>query len=158
MQLNGTKESYALLQISANPPPIDAFAGLGTHALAFAGEVELSPTFDMVKDLKEDLDDIDFPFSWDLDIIVGPKWRSVKQAAPLVAVTNVHSGNADADDHFEFACNFRNPKWSVQNLAGHERIVLHVTITQAGEYLLLYRLQYTVTATGNLRDAAGLVP
>jgi hypothetical protein len=100
---------------------------------------------------------VDDPLSFDLDIIVGPKWREVKQAAPLVAVTNAYSGNADEDDHFQFSCNFRNPKWSMQNL-GHERIVLHVTVTQSGEYALLYRLQYTVTATGDLSNPAALVP
>ena len=120
MELNGQNESYALLPISANPPPIKAFAGLGPHALTFAGEVGLLSTLDEVADLQAALDDTDDPFSWDLDIIVGPEWRSVKTTAPLVAVTDVHSSNADSDDNFQFAVSFRSSKWSVQNLGGQE--------------------------------------
>ena len=80
----------------------------------------LLSTLDEVADLQAALDDTDDPFSWDLDIIVGPEWRSVKTAAPLVAVTDVHSSNADSDDNFQFAVSFRSSKWSVQNLGGQE--------------------------------------
>ena len=96
--------------------------------------------------------------SLEVDIVVGPKWREVKQAAPLTVVTNALATNADLDDQFQFACNFRNPKWSVIDLGGHERIVLHVTITLAGEYVILYRLQYSVTATGDLSNPAAFIP
>src|SRR5688572_10803254 len=135
VELNGDKESFALLQIHANPPPIEAFSGLGLHAIAFSGEVDLAPTWDTIEGLQKAADDIDDSVSLEVDIVVGPKWREVKQAAPLTVVTNALATNADTDDQFQFACNFRNPKWSVKDLGGHERIVLHVTITQAGEYV-----------------------
>lgn len=158
MELHGQKESYALLQINAAPPPIEAFAGLGLHAIVFSGEVDLSPIFEPIDGLQKAADDIDDSVSLDVDIIVGPKWRDVKQAAPLAVVSNALAPSADTDDQFQFACNFRTPKWSVQDLGGHERIVLHVTITLAGEYVLLYRLQYTVTATGDLSNPEAFVP
>src|SRR4249920_2407968 len=140
MQLNGQNESYALLQISAAPPPIPAFAGLGTHALAFAGEVDLMGEWEAINQLKEALDDQDDPFTWDLDITVGPDWRSVKTVAPLVVVTDVFSDGTDADDKFEVGVQFRSPKWTVEGVSGHEKIVLHVSIIQAGEELDVRRL------------------
>ena len=158
VELNGEKESFALLQIHANPPPIEAFGGLGLHAIAFSGEVDLGPTWDTIDGLQKAADAIDDSVSLEVDIVVGPKWREVKQAAPLTVVTNALATNADSDDQFQFACNFRNPKWSVIDLGGHERIVLHVTITLAGEYVILYRLQYSVTATGDLSNPAAFIP
>jgi hypothetical protein len=160
MKLKGHNESYALLPISANPPPIEAFAGLGAHAIAFSGEVSLQgqDVVDLIKQLKNSLDDEDDAFTWDLDIVVGPRWRSVKTAAPMAAVTNVFTTGADEDDTFQFAVSFRDPKWTIADLGGEEKIVLHVTIKQAGESLRVLRLGYCVTATGDLRNPAGLVP
>jgi hypothetical protein len=86
MEANGENESYALLQILAAPP----FDGLGNHAIAFAGEVDISSVTSVgvaVANLRNNLDDEDVQFSWDLDIIVGPEWRQVKTVAPLVVVT-----------------------------------------------------------------------
>ena len=91
MQLNGQNESYALLPLYAAPPPVPAFLGLGMHALTFAGEVYLESTHDAVKQLKENLDDADDVFTWDLDITVGPPWREVRTVAPLVVITDVYS-------------------------------------------------------------------
>jgi hypothetical protein len=51
MELHGQKESYALLQINAAPPPIEAFAGLGLHAIDFSGEVDLSAIFEPIDGL-----------------------------------------------------------------------------------------------------------
>jgi hypothetical protein len=158
MQLNGQNESYALLPINAEPPPAPAFAGLGAHALTFAGEVYLESTYDAVKQLKENLDDADDAFTWDLDITVGPPWREVRTVAPLIVITDVWSNGTDSDDEFESGIRFRNPKWTVEGVSGQEKIVLHVTIEQAGEKLQILRLGYTVTATGYLRNPAALVP
>src|SRR6476620_12176217 len=91
MQLNGQNESYALLPLYAAPPPVPAFLGLGMHALTFAGEVYLESTHNAVKQLKENLDDADDVFTWDLDITVGPPWREVRTVAPLVVITDVYS-------------------------------------------------------------------
>jgi hypothetical protein len=158
MQLNGQNESYALLPISAAPPPIKAFAGLGTHALAFAGEVDITLVHKKIQQLKEALDDEDDPFAWDLDITVGPDWRSVRTAAPLVVVTDFLSVSPDEDNRLEVGVKFRSPKWTVEKVTGHEKIVLHVSVQQAGEDLDILRLGYSVTATGDLRNAAALVP
>ena len=76
MQLNGQNESYALLPLYAAPPPVPAFLGLGMHALTFAGEVYLESTHNAVKQLKENLDDADDVFTWDLDITVGQIGRA----------------------------------------------------------------------------------
>ena len=157
MQLNGQNESYALLPIYAAPPPVPAFAGLGMHALTFAGEVDLMSTNAAVKQLKENLDDEDDILTWDLDITVGPPWREVRTVAPLVVITDVFSTGTDTDDAFESGVRFRSPKWTVEGVSGQEKIVLHVSIEQAGEKLQILRLGYTVTATGDLRPDA-LVP
>ena len=114
--------------------------------------------WEAINQLKEALDDQDDPFTWDLDITVGPDWRSVKTVAPLVVVTDVFSDGTDADDKFEVGVKFRSPKWTVEGVSGHEKIVLHVSIIQAGEELDVRRLAYSVTATGDLRNAAALVP
>jgi hypothetical protein len=158
MQLNGQNESYALLPIYAAPPPVPAFAGLGSHALTFAGEVDLASLQDAIKQLKENLDDADDVLTWDLDITVGPDWREVRTAAPLVVVTDVFSTSTDSDDRFESGVVFRSPKWTVEGVSGHEKIVLHVSVLQAGEDLMMLRLGYSVTATGYLRNPAALVP
>jgi hypothetical protein len=158
MQLNGQNESYALLPINAEPPPVPAFAGLGAHALTFAGEVDLVSLMDAINQLKDNLDDADNILTWDLDITVGPPWREVRTVAPLVVITDTFSTGTDSDDEFESAIRFRNPKWTVEGVSGQEKIVLHVSIMQAGEKLKILRLGYTVTATGYLRNPAALVP
>ena len=158
MQLNGQNKSYALLPLYAAPPPVPAFLGLGMHALTFAGEVYLESTHNAVKQLKENLDDADDVFTWDLDITVGPPWREVRTVAPLVVITDVYSNGTDSDDQFESGIRFRNPKWTVEGVSGQEKIVLHVSIEQAGEKLQILRLGYTVTATGDLRHPDALVP
>jgi len=97
-------------------------------------------------------------FIVDLDITVGPDWRQVRTVAPLVVVTDVYSSGTDEDDYFECGVHFRAPKWTVEGVLGAQKIVLHVSIKQAGEKLYIYRLGYSVTATGDLRDAASFVP
>jgi hypothetical protein len=115
-------------------------------------------TFDAVKQLKENLDDADDAFTWDLDITVGPLWRAVRTVAPLAVITDVFSTGTDSDDVFKTGILFRNPKWTVEGVSGQEKIVLHVSIEQAGEKLEILRLGYTVTATGDLRHPDALVP
>jgi hypothetical protein len=46
---------------------------------------------------------------------------------------------------------FTSPKWTVEGVSGHEKIVLHVSVLQAGEDLMMLRLGYSVTAAGYLR-------
>ena len=118
----------------------------------------MSSTHNAVKQLKENLDDADDVFTWDLDITVGPPWREVRTVAPLVVITDVYSNGTDSDDQFESGIRFRNPKWTVEGVSGQEKIVLHVSIEQAGEKLQILRLGYTVTATGDLRHPDALVP
>jgi hypothetical protein len=105
----------------------------------------------------DDLEDADQQFTWELDITVGPKWRSVKQVAPLVVVEDVYTWNTDEDDEFESGVEFRSPKWSVP-ATEPKRIVLHVRVKQAGEHLRIHSLAYSVTATGDLRDPSAFIP
>ena len=159
VEMEGASESHAMLQLWSPPPnaPSELKLGkLGTHAVAFTGLVDLLATVctDEVEKKKAELDEgenssIDDPFTWDLDVTVGPDWRNVVQVAPLVVVTDVFSSNTDEDDKFQAGIEFRFPKWTVTpNLP--RRIVLHVTVKQAGEYLQIQRLSYSVTATGTL--------
>ena len=110
MQLNGQNELYALLPIYAAPPPVPAFAGLGSHALTFSGEVDLASLQDAIKQLKENLDDADDVLTWDLDVTVGPDWREVRTAAPLVVVTDVFSTGTDLDDDIRVGRRIQKPK------------------------------------------------
>ena len=144
----GKDHSYALLPISAAPPP--NITDAGSHAIAFAGEVYFSKKTSLeLRRMKDQSDDADNHLDWDLDFEVGPSWRSVKAVAPLVAATNVHSLSADEDDTFQFGVKFRNPAWSPQ-IGDPRRIILHVTVEQAGESLQILRLSYSATATGLL--------
>jgi hypothetical protein len=144
----GKDHSYALLPISAAPPP--NITGAGSHAIAFAGEVNFSTKILLeLRRMKDEMDDSDDHFDWDLDFEVGPSWRSVKAVAPLVAVTNVHSLSADEDDTFQFGVKFRNPAWSPQ-IGDPRRIILHVTVKQSGQGLSIQQLSYSATATGLL--------
>jgi hypothetical protein len=144
----GKDHSYALIPICADPPPNVTHAE--SHAIAFAGEVYFSKeTSREIKRMKDQSDDADNHLDWDLDFEVGPSWRSVKAVAPLVAVTNVHSFGADEDDTFQFGVKFRNPAWSPQ-VGDPRRIILHVTVEQAGARLQILRLSYSATATGSL--------
>ena len=88
MQLNGQNELYALLPLYAAPPPVPAFLGLGMHALHLLARSILKSTYEAIKQLKENLDDADNVFTWDLDITVGPPWREVRTVAPLVVITD----------------------------------------------------------------------
>ena len=159
VEIEGASESFAMLQVWSKPPnapPELKLEKLGTHAIVFTGLVDLLATVctDEVEKKKKKLDEgenssIDDPFTWDLDVTVGPDWREVVQVAPLIVVTDVFSSNADQDDKFQAGVEFRFPKWTVTpNFP--RRIVLHVTLKQAGEYLQLQRLSYSVTATGHL--------
>lgn len=144
----GRDHSYALLPISADPPP--NIADVGFHAIAFAGEVDFSSkTLLALRRMKDEMDDSDNQLVWDLDFEVGPSWRMVKAVAPLVAVTNVHSLSADEDDTFQFAVKFRDPPWSPQ-VGDPGRIILHVTVKQSGQGLSIQQLSYSGTATGTL--------
>jgi hypothetical protein len=92
---------------------VPAVVGLGSHALTFAGEVDLASLQDAIKQLKVNLEDADDVLTWDLDITVGPDWREVRTAAPLVVVTDVFSTSTDSDDRFESGVVFRsqNGQW-----------------------------------------------
>src|SRR5512134_91987 len=143
--LEGVQEEHALLQVWGVPPNVPPqlqapLQGLGAHAIVFTGTVDLldQAAVDEVEEKKKDLDegensDIDDPFTWDLDIVVGPKWTRVRQVAPLVVVTDVFSSNTDEDNNFQVGVEFRFPRWSVKPTPGDRRIVLHVRIKQAGE-------------------------
>ena len=156
-ELTGKSEAHALIQVWGTPPNAPAVAGnigasVGTHAVAFTGRAESDDDLEQeIWQKKEALDDPDSPFDWDLDITVGPKWRSVKQVAASVAVGRVWSDNADTDNMFEFNVKPRTPPWSVSATTTN-RIVLHVRVTQAGERVMLLSFLYTVTATGELED------
>jgi hypothetical protein len=144
----GKDHSYALLPISGDAAP--NIAGFDSHAIAFAGEVNFSKKILLeLRRMKDEMDDADDQLNWDLDFEVGPSWRSVKAAAPLVAVTNVHSLSADEDDTFQFGVKFRNPAWSPQ-IGDPRRIILHVTVKQSGQGLSIQQLSYSATATGVL--------
>jgi hypothetical protein len=154
VNINGLFESSALLQVwgvPPNAPPTANFSKLGTHAIAFSGVVDLQEKVctDEVSQKRANLNDVDDPFTWDLDITVGPDWRKIAQVAPLVVVTDIFSSNADGDDNFEAGVEFRAPPWTASTTTP-KRIVLHVTVRQAGEFLNIHRLNYTVTATGDL--------
>jgi len=154
VKVDGLFESNALLQVwgvPANAPSSAQFNKLGTHAVAFSGVVDLQvkACVDEITKKRAILKDPDAPFTWDLDITVGPTWRKIAQAAPLVAVTDIFSSNADDDDNFEAGVQFRSPPWTASKTTP-KKIVLHVTVRQAGEYLNLQRLNYTVTATGDM--------
>jgi hypothetical protein len=160
MEVTGESESFVLLQVwgvPANAPDLP-LGNLGTHALVFTGRADIvGLAGTSVKDMIDDLEDSDQPFTWDLDITVGPKWRSVKQVAPLVVVEDFYSWNIDEDDELEAAVEFRSPKWSVP-VTEPLRIVLHVRVKQAGEHLRIHSLAYNVTATGELRDVSDFIP
>lgn len=152
----GRDHSYALLPISAAPPP--NLAGLGSHAIAFAGEVVIpDDVAEFVRYTKDNMDDADSPIDWDLDIEVGPSFRILKSVAPFVSVTHVQSTNADSDDYFEFSVKFRNPAWSPQR-GDPRRIILHVAVRQMGEGMHIMRLSYSATATGLLPNPEQFVP
>jgi hypothetical protein len=159
LAVEGTNESHALLQVWGPTLGVPQYAGLGTHALAFSGEVDLAGAVQSaIQDIEDNSDDADDPVTLDLDIKVGPQWRKVRTVAPMVAVTDVYSYGSDADDLFQFAVRFRSPKWTEVTFGSGKWIVLHVSVVKAGEYLTLFRLGYSVTATGDLRNAFSLVP
>ena len=73
-----------------------------------------------------------------------------RSLAPLPApIRMMHSSRASYSEA---------PKWTVEGVSGHEKIVLHASVLQAGEDLMMLRLGYSVTATGYLRNPAALVP
>jgi hypothetical protein len=59
---------------------------------------------------------------------------------------------------FRVGRRIQKPKWTAEGVSGHEKIVLHVSVLQAGEDLMMLRLGYSVTATGYLRNPTALVP
>jgi hypothetical protein len=158
--IDGFNESFALLQVWGTPPnvpPADNFGKLGTEALVFSGAADLQTAVCVqeVAQKRDSLDDSDDPFTWDLDIKVGPFWRKIAQAAPLVVVSDIFSSNTDDDDNFEAGVQFRSPPWTAATITvSQKQIVLHVTVKQAGEYLNIRLLSYTVTATGELMPAS----
>jgi len=160
MDLVGGSESYALLQVWGPPsggPSQLQLGNLGTHAIAFTGRASLLNVTSQVSEMKNALDDSDDPVSYDVNIVVGPEWRDVKQVAPLVVVTDVYSNGTDSDDQFQITVEPRTPAWSVTD-SSPKKIVLHVKVTQAGEKLFIYALSYSVTATGDLRHVETFIP
>jgi hypothetical protein len=155
--IDGLNESFALLQVWGIPPNAPpTFGKLGAQALAFSGLVDLQTAVCVqeIAQKRANLDDSDDPFTWDLDIKVGPFWRKIAQVAPLVVVSDIFSSNADEDDNFEAGVQFRSPPWTAATIASQKQILLHVTVKQAGEYLNIRLLNYTVTATGDLMPAS----
>jgi hypothetical protein len=156
--INGIDKSTALLQVWGVPPgaPANAkFGKLGTHAVVFSGiaDVTTSVCVNEIEQKRATLNGVDDPFTWDLDIVVGPFWRKIAQVAPLVVVTDVFSSNTDDDDNFQSGVQFRFPPWTASAKPPFQ-IVLHVTVKQAGEFLNLQMLSYTVTATGDLMPSS----
>ena len=167
IHVEGFSESLALLQVWSPPPNAPSkleLGKLGLNAIVFTGGVDLQDVqcLDEVKKKKQALDEgenstIDDPFTWELDVTVGPVWRKVVQVAPLVVVTDMYSSNSDEDDQFQAGVEFRFPKWSEVDLPPR-RIVLHLRVKQAGEFLTLHKLSYSVTATGDLLRPEDLMP
>jgi hypothetical protein len=155
MELVGMDESYVFLGL---PPSLDGTESLGHHALVFTGTVDLRAVLPQVGARKSRLAYPDQPFTWALDLTVGPIWRVIVQVAPLVYVTEVYSTGADEDDQFQFGVTGRLPHWTGVQTATGLQIRLHVTIAQAGESLQIPRLGYHVTTTGVLQDPRVFAP
>jgi hypothetical protein len=95
--------------------------------------------------MAEDAGD-DHPVNSEIEVIVGPRWREVKQCSPVVAPRAYWNSNADEDDQQQWIISPCG--WEVVDTGGGKRIRPKFTMTQLGEKTKFYGIAYQVTATG----------
>jgi hypothetical protein len=119
---------------------------VGQDCVVFSGSATLNnhdrlALWDLAKAADEDVD-----VTFDVEIIVGPTWRDVKQCSPMIAPRSYQNTNADEDDQQQWVI---SPcSWEEAEMGVGKRIRLKFAMHQRGEETSFNGIAYQVTATG----------